>query len=76
MKLQTGEHRRERCKSMLAKDDLGGSWREEEETINMNIIFLHRGTPGAEISLTNTRMQPPALRPIGAEEGWEGKGRK
>lgn len=49
-------------------------WRGEEETINMNIIIFWRGIPGSEISPTNTRMQPPALRPIGAVEGWEGKG--
>lgn len=54
---------------MLAKDDLGESWNEEEETINMNIIFPQRGTPGAEISPTNTRTQSPAFRSIGAAEG-------
>lgn len=54
---------------MLAKDSPGVSWRQEEETINMNIIFFQRGTPGAEISPTNTRMQPPALRLMGAVGG-------
>jgi len=43
----------------------GGSWREEEETINTAIIFLQRGTPGAGNSPINTRIQSP----IGAVEG-------
>lgn len=65
----------QRSKTMLAKDDLGGSWRGKE-TINMNIIFFQRGTPAAENCPTNTRRQPPALRPTGnqrdeREKGWK-----